>query len=231
VKPVRYINPSIFRKKFANNYYEEEIPHLISLQKESYSKFLQINLEQSDRKLVGIQSVFKSFFPLCDSSGKVTLEFVQYSVGEAKYEANECLSSGRTYSAPLKVQLRLILWDKEEGSEIKEVKTIKEQEVYLCDIPLMTDKGSFVINGAERVVVSQMRRAPGIFFDSENIKASNSKTYTAKIIPHIGSWLDFEFDTKDILYFRVDKKKKNTRINIIKSFRYVCSGYNMRFLW
>ena len=100
---------------------------------------------------------------------KVTLEFIKYSLGEAKYEPSECLSSGRTYSAPLKVQLRLILWDKEEGSEIREVKTIKEQEVYLCDIPLMTDSGSFIINGAERVVVSQMRRAPGVFFDSENV--------------------------------------------------------------
>lgn len=208
MKPVRHTNSSIFRKNFANSRYEEEIPHLISLQKESYSKFLQSNEQSNKRVSVGIQSVFQSFFPLSDSGGKVTLEFIKYLLGEAKYDPSECLSSGRTYCAPLKVQLRLILWDKEEGSEIREVKTIKEQEVYLCDIPLMTDSGSFIINGAERVVVSQMRRAPGVFFDSENVKISGSKTYTAKIIPHIGSWLDFEFDTKDILYFRIDKKRK-----------------------
>ena len=208
MKPVRHTNSSIFRKNFANSRYEEEIPHLISLQKESYSKFLQSNEQSNNRVSVGIQSVFQSFFPLSDSGGKVTLEFIKYLLGEAKYDPSECLSSGRTYCAPLKVQLRLILWDKEEGSEIREVKTIKEQEVYLCDIPLMTDSGSFIINGAERVVVSQMRRAPGVFFDSENVKISGSKTYTAKIIPHIGSWLDFEFDTKDILYFRIDKKRK-----------------------
>lgn len=217
MKPVRHTNSSIFRKKFANSRYEEEIPHLISLQKESYSKFLQSDAEPDKRGFVGIQSVFQSFFPLSDSSGKVTLEFIKYLLGEAKYEPSECLSSGRTYSAPLKVQLRLILWDKEEGSEIKEVKTIKEQEVYLCDIPLMTESGSFIINGAERVVVSQMRRAPGVFFDSENVKISGSKTYTAKIIPHIGSWLDFEFDTKDILYFRIDKKRKIPVSTLLKA--------------
>jgi DNA-directed RNA polymerase subunit beta len=208
VKPIRHTSSSVFRKKFANNRYEEEIPHLVSLQKKSYSKFLQSDVKSDARDSIGIQSVFQSFFPLSDSSNQINLEFIKYELGEAKYEPNECLSSGRTYCAPLKVQLRLILWSQEEGSEIKEVKTIKEQEVYLCDIPLMTESGSFIINGAERVIVSQMRRSPGVFFDSENVKATGSKSYTAKIIPHIGSWLDFEFDTKDILYFRIDKKRK-----------------------
>ncbi|MDA9231061.1 DNA-directed RNA polymerase subunit beta [Rickettsiales bacterium] len=203
---LRIFNQSLLRKKFTNNSgYEEAIPHLISLQKESYARFLS-GSEDSESN-VGIKSVFESFFPLTDSTNKVTLEFVDYTLAEPKYSAKECLSAGRTFSSPLRTQLRLILWNQEEGEE-KEISSIKEQEVYLCDIPLMTESGSFIINGAERVIVSQMRRAPGVFFDSEIIKDSSSKTYVAKIIPYIGSWLDFEFDGKDILYFRIDKKRK-----------------------
>ncbi len=205
---VRNFDQALLRKSFSNNKDREAIPYLISLQRESYAKFLQANITSERKENVGIQSVFNSFFPLSDSAGRVTLEFVGYSLGEPKYEAYECLSAGRSFSAPMRAQLRLILWHQEEGSEVKEIRSIKEQEVYLCDIPLMTETGSFIINGAERVIVSQMRRAPGVFFDSENVKLSGSKSYTAKIIPHIGSWLDFEFDSKDILYFRVDKKRK-----------------------
>ncbi|MBU6338715.1 MAG: DNA-directed RNA polymerase subunit beta [Rickettsiales bacterium] len=204
----RNFDQALLRKSFSNNKDREAIPYLISLQKESFAKFLQANVDNDKRENIGIQSVFNSFFPLSDSAGRVTLEFVGYSLGEPKYEAHECLSAGRSFAAPMRAQLRLILWHKEEGSEVKEIRSIKEQEVYLCDIPLMTETGSFVVNGAERVIVSQMRRAPGVFFDSENVKLSGSKSYTAKIIPHIGSWLDFEFDSKDILYFRVDKKRK-----------------------
>jgi len=198
MKPLRYFNKSFFRKKFSSNisHTEQEVPYLVSLQKESYDKFLQSQSVSSNREAIGIQSVFESFFPLSDSSDRATLEFAKYTLSEPKYEVLECLSSGRTYSAALKAQLRLVLWNKEEGSDIKEIKSIKEQEVYLCDVPLMTENGSFIINGAERVIVSQMRRAPGVFFDSENSKPSGSKIYTAKIIPYIGSWLDFEFDTR-----------------------------------
>jgi len=205
---VRNFDQALLRKSFSNNKDREAVPHLISLQKDSYEKFLQANVAPEKRENVGIQSVFNSFFPLSDSAGRVTIEFVSYSLGQSKYEFYECLSAGRTFSAPLHAQLRLILWHQEEGSEIKEIRSIKEQEVYLCEIPLMTETGSFIVNGAERVIVSQMRRAPGVFFDSENVKLSGSKSYTAKIIPHIGSWLDFEFDSKDSLYFRVDKKRK-----------------------
>lgn len=205
---VRNFDQALLRKSFSNSKDREEIPYLISLQRESYAKFLQANVEAANKDNIGIQSVFNSFFPLSDSAGRITLEFVGYTLGEPKYEAHECLSAGRSFAAPMRAQLRLILWHQEEDSEIKEIRSIKEQEVYLCDIPLMTQTGSFIINGAERVIVSQMRRAPGVFFDSENVKLSGSKSYTAKIIPHIGSWLDFEFDSKDILYFRVDKKRK-----------------------
>ncbi len=207
---IRNFDQVLFRKSFSNSGGKEviAIPNLIALQKESYDRFLQAKIPHEQRENVGIQSVFHSFFPLSDSADRVTVEFLSYSLGQSKYEAQECLSAGRTFSAPLHAQLRLVLWHQEEGSEVKEIRSIKEQEVYLCEIPLMTETGSFVVNGAERVVVSQMRRAPGVFFDSENVKLSGSKSYSAKIIPHIGSWLDFEFDSKDVLHFRVDKKRK-----------------------
>jgi DNA-directed RNA polymerase subunit beta len=213
----RNFDQALFRKSFSNNKDKEVIPHLIALQRDSYAKFLQADVAPQKRENTGIQSVFNSFFPISDSAGKVTIEFIDYSLGESKYESYECLSAGRTFSAPLRAQLRLILWHQEEGSEIKEIRSIKEQEVYLCDIPLMTESGSFIVNGAERVIVSQMRRAPGVFFDSENVKISGSKSYTAKIIPYIGSWLDFEFDSKDILYFRVDKKRKIPASSLLRA--------------
>lgn len=204
----RSFDQLVMRKSFSNNKDKEAIPYLVSLQKDSYEKFLQSNVDPKHRENVGIQSVFSSFFPVADSSDRITVEFVEYSLGKPKYESYECFSAGRTFSSPLHAQLRLILWNKEEGSDVKEIRSIKEQEVYLCDVPLMTPTGSFIINGAERVVVSQMRRAPGVFFDSENTKISDSKAYTAKIIPHLGSWLDMEFDSKDVMHFRVDKKRK-----------------------
>ena len=204
----RSLDQVILRKSFGNNKDKGNIPYLVSLQKDSYERFLQIDVDAKKRENIGVQSVFNSFFPISDLSQNITVEFVEYSLQKPKYEASECLSAGRSFASSLYAQLRLILWNKEEGSDIKEIRSIKEQEVYLCDLPLMTVTGSFVINGAERVIVSQVRRAPGVFFDSENSKLSDSKTHTAKIIPHLGSWLDFEFDNKDILHFRVDKKRK-----------------------
>ncbi len=194
-----------------------EIPYLSSLQKGSYEKFLQLGVDPKDRGSVGIQSVFNSFFPVTDSAQRVTIEFLEYSLGKPKYTPQECLSSGRSFASPLNAQLRMILWSDVEGSETKEIKSIKEQEVYLCDIPLMTATSSFIINGAERVIVSQMRRAPGVFFDSEISKSNDAKSYTAKIIPHLGSWLDFEFDSKDVIYFRVDKKRKIPVSSLLRS--------------
>jgi len=218
----RSFDQVVLRKSFSTNKDKEAIPYLVSLQKDSYEKFLQAFVEPKKRQNVGIQSVFNSFFPLSDSSERITVEFVEYSLGKPKYEAYECLSAGRSFSIPLHAQLRLILWNKEEGSDIKEIRSIKEQEVYLCDVPLMTETGSFIINGAERVVVSQMRRAPGVFFDSENAKISDSKSYTAKIIPHLGSWLDMEFDTKDVMHFRVDKKRKIPVSSLLRAIGMSC---------
>src|SRR3989338_7478170 len=213
---IRNFDQALLRKNFSNNKDIEAIPHLIALQKDSYEKFLQTDLAHEQRENIGIQSVFTSFFPISDSAGRVTIEFVKYSLGKPRYESHECLSAGRSFSAPLHAGLRLILWHQEEGSEIREIRSIKEQEVYLCEVPLMTETGSFIINGAERVIVSQMRRAPGVFFDSENVKLSGSKSYTAKVIPHIGSWLDFEFDSKDIVHFRVDKKRKIPATSLLR---------------
>ena len=213
----RNFDQTLLRKSFSSNKDREGIPHLISLQKESYEKFLQANVKAEDRKKIGIQSVFDSFFPISDSAGKVSVEFISYSLKEPRHEYSECLSAGKTFSSALSAHLRLILWHQEEGSEIKEIRSIKEQEVYLCEIPLMTESGSFIFNGAERVIVSQMRRAPGVFFDSENVKISGSKAYTAKIIPHIGSWLDFEYDSKDILHFRIDKKRKIPATTLLRA--------------
>ncbi len=213
----RSFDQVVLRKSFSNNTDKAEIPYLASLQKNSYEKFLQISIDSKKRENVGIQSVFNSFFPISDSAEKITVEFLEYSLGKPKYEAHECLSAGRSFASPLYAQLRLILWNKENNSDVKEIRSIKEQEVYLCDVPLMTATSSFIINGAERVIVSQMRRAPGVFFDSDSGKVSDSKSYTAKIIPHLGSWLDFEFDTKDVIYFRVDKKRKIPISSLLRS--------------
>ena len=196
----------ILRKKFSEKEDETLIPNLISLQKDSYRKFLE--KDDTDKQTdSGLTKAFKSFFPLSDLNKTVTLDFVSYRFGDEKYSYKECLYSGRTYSAPLYATLRLIIWDDAEPGK-KNIKIIKEQEVFLCDMPLMTENGSFVFSGIERVIISQMRRAPGVFFDLEDSKISNTKIYTARVIPMNGSWLDFEFDIRDNLFFRLDRKRK-----------------------
>ena len=149
---VRNFDQAIFRKSFSNNKDKEAIPHLIALQKNSYEQFLQVDIDPKSREAVGIQAVFNSFFPISDSSGQVTIEFISYSLGKPKYEAHECLFAGRTFSSALHAQLRLILWHQDEAGGVKEIRSIKEQEVYLCEVPLMTENGSFIVNGAERVI-------------------------------------------------------------------------------
>ena len=200
----------ILRRSFSNRVDDDFIPNLIFLQKDSFDSFICLdNDNEEKRKTSKIQEVLESFFPITDNNKNVILEFVSYRVGDIKYSVKECIESGRTYSIPLFATLRLLVLEKTgEDEQKKEVKAIKEQEVFLCDMPLMTQTGSFVINGIERVVVSQMRRAPGVAFDSEDSKIYSGKNYTAKIIPISGSWIDFEFDGKDLLYFRIDKKRK-----------------------
>lgn len=201
----------ILRRSFSNRIDDEFVPDLIFLQKESFDSFICLdNNDEEKRKNSKVWEVLQSYFPMSDTNKNLILEFVDYKVGNIKYNVKECINSGRTYSVPLYATLRLLVLEKleEDNDEKKEIKAIKEQEVFLCDIPLMTNTGSFVINGIERVVVSQMRRAPGVFFDSEDAKMFAGKSYTAKIIPITGSWLDFEFDGRDLLYFRIDKKRK-----------------------
>ncbi len=188
-----------------------EIPNLIDVQRQSYESFLQIDVSPEDRQDVGLQAVFKSVFPIRDFNGTASLEFVSYTLGEPKYEVDECRQRGMTFAAPLKVVVRLITYevDEEERKGRPRVRDIKEQEVYFGEIPLMTDKGTFVINGTERVIVSQLHRSPGILFEHEKGKTHTGKPlYSGRIIPHRGSWLDLEFDTKGLLYVRIDRRRK-----------------------
>ncbi len=199
------------RKNFGRVNLVASIPNLIEVQKNSYDRdFLQIGVPDETRSNKGLQSVLKSIFPIEDPSGSATLEFVKYEFDQPKYDVDECRQRGLSFAAPLKVTLRLIVWDIDEDTGSREIKGIKEQEVYMGDVPLMTKNGTFIINGTERVVVSQMHRSPGVFFDHDHGKTHSSGRilYFARIIPYRGSWLDFEFDPKDVLYFRIDRKRK-----------------------
>ncbi|MGH7085787.1 MAG: DNA-directed RNA polymerase subunit beta, partial [Acetobacteraceae bacterium] len=186
------------------------MPNLIDVQRASYEAFLQMHVKPDARAQAGLQEVFKSVFPIDDFAGRGRLEFVQYELEEPKYDVEECIQRGMTYAAPLKVILRLIVWDVDEDTGARSIRDIKEQPVYMGDMPLMTDNGTFIINGTERVIVSQMHRSPGVFFDHDKGKTHSSGKYlfAARVIPYRGSWLDFEFDAKDILYVRIDRKRK-----------------------
>jgi len=198
------------RKNFGRVKKIVEVPYLIALQKNSYEKFLQKDVAPESRTDTGMQAAFKSIFPISDFQGASHLEFVQYSVGEPKYSVEECLAKGVTYEAPVKIVVRLLSYEVDKESGIQSIRDIKEQEIYFGTIPLMTPTGTFVINGTERVIVSQLQRSPGVFFDHDKGKthASGKLIYSARIIPVRGSWLDLEFDPKDILYVRIDRRRK-----------------------
>ncbi len=198
------------RKSFGRIPEVAPMPNLIDVQRASYDSFLQMHVKPDARTHSGIQEVFKSVFPIDDFAGRGRLEFVHYELEEPKYDVEECIQRGMTYAAPLKVILRLIVWDLDEDTGAKSIRDIKEQPVYMGDMPLMTDNGTFVVNGTERVIVSQMHRSPGVFFDHDRGKTHSSGKYlfTARVIPYRGSWLDFEFDAKDIVYVRIDRKRK-----------------------
>ncbi|MBE9546791.1 MAG: DNA-directed RNA polymerase subunit beta [Proteobacteria bacterium] len=198
------------RKKFGRIKKVIDIPDLIDIQKKSYEKFLQSNVALEERGNFGLQGAFKSVFPISDFSGKCSLEFVSYMIGDPRYDVNECLQKGMTYAAPLKIVVRLVVFDIDRDSGQKAIRDIKEQEIYFSEVPLMTDNGTFIVNGTERVIVSQLHRSPGIFYDHDKGKthASGKLIYSARVIPIRGSWLDFEFDSKDILYARIDRRRK-----------------------
>lgn len=208
------VNSFTSRKRIRKNFGKIKstfaMPNLIEVQKNSYDTFLQMDATLEERKDTGLNGVFKSIFPIQDFSETATLEFVKYEFDEPKYDVDECIQRDLTFSAPLRATLRLIVWNTLEETGAREIKGIKEQEVYLGDIPLMTKHGTFVVNGTERVIVSQMHRSPGVFFDHDSGKthSSGKYLYSARVIPYRGSWLDFEFDAKDIVYFRIDRRRK-----------------------
>ena len=198
------------RKNFAKIEKIIEIPNLIDIQKHSYERFLQADIPPDQREDIGLQGVFKSVFPIKDFNETSSLEFVSYHLEKPKYDVDECHQRGMTYSAPIKVVVRLVVWDKDEETGAQSIRDVKEQEVYFGEIPLMTENGTFIINGTERVVVSQLHRSPGAFFDHDKGKSHSSGKllYNARIIPYRGSWIDFEFDHKDILFVRIDRRRK-----------------------
>ncbi len=198
------------RKVFGHVKEVGEMPNLIEVQKASYDQFLLRDARGGQRPNEGLQSVFKSVFPIKDFAETAQLEFVKYEYEQPKYDLDECRQRGMTYAAPLKVTLRLIVFDVDPETQAKSVKDIKEQDVYMGDMPLMTPNGTFIVNGTERVIVSQMHRSPGVFFDHDKGKSHSSGKllFAARIIPYRGSWLDIEFDAKDIVYARIDRRRK-----------------------
>ncbi len=198
------------------------VSNLISVQKESYDLFLQTSVALDERANVGLQAVFRSVFPIKDFSGKAELQFVSYELETPKYDVDECRERGMTYSAPLKVTVRLVVWEVDPETNRRKVYDMKESDVYFGEIPLMTENGTFIVNGTERVVVSQLHRSPGIFFDENPSKTGGAgKTiFSARIIPNRGSWIDFEFDTKDILYVRIDRRRKLPATVLLRALGY-----------
>jgi len=208
------------RKSFAKREKVQEIPYLLAMQLESYKAFLQADIPADKRTEDGLQSTFSSVFPIVSHSGNARLDYVSYQLGAEPFDVKECQQRGLTYAAPLRVKVRLTIMDKEASKPT--VKEVKEQEVYMGELPLMTDNGSFVINGTERVIVSQLHRSPGVFFEHDRGKthSSGKLLFSARIIPYRGSWLDFEFDPKDYLYFRIDRRRKMPVTILLKALGY-----------
>ena len=205
-----HINLKKIRKSFGKIPLVTSLPNLVEVQKRSFDSFLQLRSDPEKRENTGLHSIFKSVFPIHDYAERATVDYVSYNLGVPKYDVEECSQRGMTYGTPLLVNFRLIIWDIDEIAGTKSVRDIKEQEVYMGDIPLMTKNATFVVNGTERVVVSQMHRSPGVFFDHDYGKTHTSGKYlfNARIIPYRGSWLDFEHDAKNNIHARIDRKRK-----------------------
>jgi DNA-directed RNA polymerase subunit beta len=194
------------RKDFGKRPSILDVPYLLSMQLDSYRSFLQPDTTADTRKDQGLHAALKSVFPIESYSGNAVLEYVSYRLGTPVFDVKECQLRGMTYAAPLRVKLRLVIYDRESAT--KAVKDIREQEVYMGELPLMTENGTFVINGTERVIVSQLHRSPGVFFEHDKGKthSSGKLLFSARVIPYRGSWLDFEFDPKDVLFVRIDRQ-------------------------
>jgi DNA-directed RNA polymerase subunit beta len=212
------------RKSFAKIHSLIDIPNLIDIQKRSYDKFLQLGVDPASRDDTGLQAVFKRVFPIKDFNDTASLDFVKYEIDAPKYDVDECHQRGMTYAAPMKVSIRLIVWEKDEVTGQSSIRSVKEQDVYFGEIPLMTEHGTFIVNGTERVIVSQLHRSPGAFFfvnqDKSKTLSSGKLLHSARIIPNRGSWLDFEFDTKDILHVRIDRRRKLPATVLLKGLEY-----------
>jgi len=198
------------RKNFGKLKESLSIPNLIEVQKNSYKELTDYNADLSDNLLKGFNRVFKNIFPIEDLNEKATLEYVSYKLEKPKFDTEECIQRGLTYSSALKCILRLVVYEINQENNTKDILSAKEQEVYMGEVPMMTDSGTFITNGVQRVVVNQMHRSPGVFFDHDKGKshASGKLLFNCRVIPNRGSWLDFEYDVKDNLYFRIDRKKK-----------------------
>ncbi|MCO6439837.1 MAG: DNA-directed RNA polymerase subunit beta [Nitrococcus mobilis] len=206
------------RKDFGKQSQILDVPYLLATQIESYREFLQLDKRVEDRAEIGLHMAFKSVFPISSYSGSAVLEYVSYRIGEPPFDVKECQLRGQTYAAPLRVRVRLVIYDKDAST----VKDIKEQEVYMGELPLMTRNGTFVINGTERVIVSQLHRSPGVFFDHDKGKTHSSKKllFSARVIPYRGSWLDFEFDPKDAIFVRIDRRRKLPATILLRALGY-----------
>src|SRR3954454_854896 len=205
------------RKSFAKRAIVQKTPFLIATQLESYTGFLQAHMSPESRRNEGLQAAFSSIFPIVSHSGNARLEFVSYFLGEPPFDVKECQQRGLTYASPLRAKVRLVILDKDAPKPT--TKEVKEQEVYMGEIPLMTTTGSFIIHDTERGIVSQLHRSPGVFFEHDRGKthSSGKLLFSARVIPYRGSWLDFEFDPKDILFFRVDRRRKMPVTTLLKA--------------
>ncbi|MDJ0831021.1 MAG: DNA-directed RNA polymerase subunit beta, partial [Desulfobacterales bacterium] len=210
------------RKSFGKIKKIVEIPDLIGMQRESYARFLQTGIPPEKREDIGLQAVYKSVFPIKDFTGSASLEFVSYRFGEIKHSIEECIHRGMTYELPIRITVRLVVYDVDKDTGVSNIRDIKEQEIYFGTIPLMTNKGTFIINGTERVVVSQLHRSSGVFFDHDKGKTHSSGKiiYTSRIIPVRGSWIDMEIDPKDIVHIRIDRRRKFPVTLLLKAFGY-----------
>eukprot|EP00747_Dinoflagellata_sp_TGD_P159516 gnl/TRDRNA2_/TRDRNA2_177901_c11_seq1.p1 gnl/TRDRNA2_/TRDRNA2_177901_c11~~gnl/TRDRNA2_/TRDRNA2_177901_c11_seq1.p1 ORF type:complete len:255 (+),score=47.49 gnl/TRDRNA2_/TRDRNA2_177901_c11_seq1:460-1224(+) len=207
------------RKDFGKLPKVMEVPYLLAIQLDSYRKFLQQDKGAEARLDEGLEAAFRSVFPISSYSGNAALEYAGYEFGKPVFDVKECIIRGTTYAAPLRVRIRLVIYDKESNGAIKD---IREQQVYMGEIPLMTENGTFVINGTERVIVSQLHRSPGVFFDHDKGKthSSGKLLYSARVIPYRGSWLDFEFDPKDLVYVRIDRRRKLPATILLRALGY-----------
>ena len=208
------------RKDFGKRRTVLDVPYLLAIQMDSYREFLQEFAPTGKREERGLHAALKSVFPISSYSGNAGLEYVSYKLGEPPFDERECRNRGLTYGAPLRVTVRLVIYDRE--SSTKAIKYVKEQEVYMGELPLMTGNGTFIVNGTESVIVSQLHRSPGVFFDHDRGKthSSGKLLYSARIIPYRGSWLDFEFDPKDALFTRIDRRRKLPVTNLLRALGY-----------